>query len=290
MEENSASPTARILPTSTHTSIPNSLPTINPRLVKTPFPTATPSPFDSRVSPNGEFIANAYLEHQLPSGLQTIEIRDKQGKLIWQIPYQGEPSTSDPSPLLSVLQWSKDSSLLYFYYVFSPDGGDRAFWWTGLDLQTIDVNTGEIKQVLPGEGFMSFAISPDGTQIAYTRSQDNPSIFYLRDLSTRAEKTAPVIFGSKDYARVGDIRWSPSGKEIAFQTETKEYMAQTIYLNPSTLKQKVVREYMVDSSYFQGWSVDGNLEFIDLENGVYIVHVNPRNGKTIVIGTPTPRP
>jgi Tol biopolymer transport system component len=154
------------------------------------------------------------------------------------------------------------------------------------------VQNGKIEQVIPGErkGFVAFAFSPDETQLAFTREQDSPSIIFIRNLSTGAEKTANVLFPEKNYIRVGDIHWSPSGKEIAFQTESSDYIAQTIYLELSTMKQKAIREYMVDSSYFQGWSEDGNLEFIDLENGIYIVHVNPRNDETIVIGTPTPIP
>lgn len=257
---------------------------------KIPSATSTPWAFKSLMSPNGEFVANAYFEYQLPSGLPAIEIRDKEGKLIWQIPFQGERPTSDPHRSLDIFQWSKDSSKLFFHYVLFPDGGDRAFWWTGFDLQAFDMKTGESQYVLPGEGFMSFAISPDGTQIAYTRSQDNPSIIYIRSLSTGVEKTAYVLFGSKNYIRVGDIYWSPGGTEIAFQTEASEYKAQTIYLNLATMKQQIVREYTVTTSYFQGWSEDGNLEFLDLQNGVKIVHLNPGNGEKIIIGTPTEQP
>jgi len=65
-------------------------------------------------------------------------------------------------------------------------------------------------------------------------------------------------------------------------------MAQAIYLNPSTMEQKVVREYRVSASYLQGWSEDGNLAFFDFGIGVNIVDVNPSNNEPIVIGTPTP--
>jgi Tol biopolymer transport system component len=128
----------------------------------------------------------------------------------------------------------------------------------------MNIQTGNIEQVIPGErkGFVAFAFSPDETQLAYTREQDKPSKLFFRNLSTGTEKTVNVIFPEKNYTRVGDIHWSPSAKEIAFQTETSDYMAQTIYLDLSTMKQKVIREYMVDTAYFQGWSEDGNLEFI----------------------------
>ncbi len=181
---NSITPNNEILPTSTNASVPKPSTTIAPPLSQTPFSTLIPNAFESLVSPNGELVANAYFQSEYSSGIQTIEIRSKEGNILWQIPYKGEPPISYPRPLLTILRWSNDGSQLYFYYVWSPDGGDRAFWWTGYDLQKIDVKTGDINYLLPGNGFMSFKISPDGTQIAYTRSQDNPSIIYIRNLST----------------------------------------------------------------------------------------------------------
>lgn len=281
----SASPTARILVNTSHTPAPAL--TIGPSTIESPSPTA----FNSLNSPSGEFSANAYFEYQLPSGMPAIEILDKEGKLIWQIPFQGEMPTSDPHRSLDIFQWSKDSSQLYFYYVLFPDGGDRAFWWTGFDLQTIDMKTGKSQHVLPGEGFMSFTISPDGTQIAYTRSQDNPSIIYIRNLSTGSEKTAYVIFGSKNYARVGDIHWSPSGKELAFQTESDDYIVQTIYLNLVTMRQKVIQEYKVFDIDFQGWTSEGKLEFREYRNSFSeIVQVDVSKNEMVIIGTPTRSP
>jgi Tol biopolymer transport system component len=113
-------------------------------------------------------------------------------------------------------------------------------------LQKIDIKTGDIQYLLPGKGFMSFEISPDGTKIAYTRSQDKPSIIYIRNLSTSSEKTAYVKFGSKNYDLVGDIHWLATGKELAYQTETDDFVVQTIFLDTVTMNQKVIREYHPD--------------------------------------------
>lgn len=272
------------------TIIPAPIKTNTPKIIATP---TTNPPDLILISPSGEFIAEFDNAYSHPATRpQVIKILDKNGSLLWGIPYQHGISRSDPHPSLSIYRWSKDSQYLYFYYGYGPDGGDRAFWWDGFDLQRINVYNGDIEQVLPGdrEKFVAFAFSLDETQIAYTREQDNPSIIYIRNLSTGKEKTAEVISQSNNYVRVGDIHWSLSGQEIAFQTESKDSIAQTIVLNPSTMKQKVVRKYMVSTSYFQGWSEDGNLEFFDVGNGVYIVHVNPKSGETIVIGTPTSGP
>jgi hypothetical protein len=242
-------------------------------------------------SPNREYIAefdNAYGHPYTET--QVIEIFDNNGSRLWEIPFQYPLAESDPHPRLTIYGWSKDSAYLYFYYDFSPDGGDFAFWWDGFDLQRINIQNGDIEQVMPVErdAFVAFAFSSDETQVAYTYELDSPSIIHIRNLSTGAEKTVDVISPSKNYLRVGDIHWSPSEKEIAFQTEADNYMAQTIVLNLATMKQKVVREYMVSTSYFQGWSDNNNLEFLDIENGVNIVHVNPKNNELILIGTPTP--
>ncbi|MEW6028334.1 MAG: TolB family protein [Chloroflexota bacterium] len=291
---NSATQTPKIPHSSTYTSIPKPFMTITPAKNETPSRTASPQAFETLASPNGEFIANAYFETDHPSGMQTIEIINKEGNLIWQIPFQGELPTGYPRPLLVIFQWSNDSAQLYFYYVWSPDGGDRAFWWTGYDLQKIDVKTGDIQYVLPGQGFMSFAVSPDGEQIAYTRNQDQPSIIYIRHLFTGTERTAYVLGGSKNYVRVGDIHWSPSGNEVVFQTETEDYKVQTILLNPVTMKQKVIREYGLFTLFFDGWTEDGKLQFSEVSpNGVRIDNVfqiDVTTSEIFDVGTPTPRP
>jgi hypothetical protein len=278
--------TSTVIPvtlTPTSTTTPEIVPTL----------TSTPRlPYQILNSPNGEFIAELENADSHPAfEPQVIKIHDNSGSLLWEIPYQHETAMVDPHPGLRLYGWSKDNAFLYFYYKHSPDGGDRAFWWEGFDLQRINVQTGHIEQVIPGDpnNFVAFTFSSDETQLAYTRAQDNPSILYIRNLSTGAQKAASVIFPEKSYIRVGDIHWSPSGEEIAFQTETEDYMAQTIILTLATMEQQVVREYMVDTSYFQGWTDDGNLEFLDFDKGVRIVHVNPKNKETIVIGTPTPK-
>lgn len=281
-----------ITPTSTATFTPTE--TSTPEIV--PTSTSTREPFEPSLnSPNGEFVVefdNAYSHPAFEP--QVIKILDKNSSLLWEIPYQHETAMVDPHPGMSIYGWSKDSAYLYFYYYFSPDGGDRAFWWDGFDLQRINAQTGEIEQVISGDkkSFVAFAFSPNETQIAYTRAQDNPSVFYIRNLVTGVEKTTNVIVNtSMNYIRVGSIVWSPSGDKIAFQTESDDYVAQTIFLDPSTMKQQVVREYIVDTSYFDGWSDDENLVFLDIKGGkAYIVHLNLKNGEMIEIGTPTPQP
>jgi len=280
-----------MLLTATHITTQGPTSTIAPATSETPSPTATRVAFNSLASPNGEFVANAYHGNELLSRIPIIEVQNKEGKLIWQIPFQGEIPTTYPRRELDIFQWAKDSSKLYFYYVLDPDGGNQSFWWTGLDLQELNIKTGKTSPVLPGEGFMSFSISPDGTQIAYIRRQDQPSVIYIRNISSGIEKTAYILNDSSNFTIEGDIYWSPKGNRIAFQTQDSDYMVQTIYLNLDTLKQKVIKKYLVHTFEFQGWTNDEKLEFWEYaKNGAQIIQINVRNNISVVIGTPTPSP
>jgi hypothetical protein len=101
-------PTESLTPTFTETSVP--------AITKAPSPTTKP-PDLVLDSPNGEFIAkfdNAYGHPAYES--QVIEILDKNGSLLWEIPYQLETAMVDPHPGLTIYGWSKDSAYLYFYY------------------------------------------------------------------------------------------------------------------------------------------------------------------------------
>ncbi len=215
-----------------------------------------------------------------------IEILDNQHSVLWQIPYRGDVLTA-PHPDLYMYAWSKDSAFLYFYYIFSPDGGDRAFYWTGLDLQSVRVSDGSIRRVIDGKGFMSFAFSQDETQLAYTREQDRPRVFYVRDVASGTEKKSQVGDASGRYQLIGDIHWAADGKQLAFQTQTADYVVQTVYLDAILMKQKVIREYKLFTIWFEGWTPKGKLRFF--ENGK-IVAVDPKTGQTLAIGTPTPNP
>ncbi len=280
-------PHANTLPTAT---IAAAIATRTDAPMPTIVPTATPvMPTDVVPSPNGQFIARLWHSgvYNMPDERPTIDILNKDGSLLWQIPYQGEVATFMPSPVLQIYAWSPDSADLYFFYVFSPDGGDFAFLWTGYDLQKIHVADGHIERVLPGEGMMSFAFSPDGKQIAYSGVEKPPKFLYVRNLLTGAEKRAPVATSPSDNLMVGDIHWSPYGKSLAFQTQDSDYMVQTIYLDIAHMKTRVIREYKLYEMWFEGWTSNGNLRFYQYQK---VVAIDPSSGQTIIIGTPTPQP
>jgi hypothetical protein len=272
-------PVGTIAPILTNTATSIALP---------PTETLTPNlqpPFQVITSPNGKFVAQLRNFGSISPSI--IDVLDDQNSVLWQIPCQGDVPASLPHPELTIYSWSKDSAFLYFYYIFSPDGGDRAFYWTGLDLQSIRVSDGSIRRVIDGKGFVSFAFSEDETQLAYTRDQDRPRVFYVRDVASGTEKKVQVGDASSRYLLIGNIHWTADGKRLAFQTQTADYMVQTIYLDVARMNQKVIQEYKLEDIWFEGWTPEGNLRFF--ENGK-IVAVDPKSGRTLAIGTPTPNP
>jgi WD40 repeat protein len=287
---NAPTATSTLSPTPypTETRTPEPIPTNTPKASETPSPAPH---FAAKIlpSPSGEYVAKLYLGGDHPSGKDTIEISDKNGTLLWQIPYQGEMGTSDPRKYLGIFSWSNNSAALYFRYQWSPDGGDYAFWWDGLDLEKFDIATGNIQQILPAGGFKAFTISPDGKQLAYTRSQDDPFIIYVRNLSTGEEKTAYAKPTADEYTRVGNIHWSPSGKSLVFQTESKSYRVQTIYLDIATMQKKLIAENELYTIMFDGWNDDSSLKFLDLSSrNVLVFDLNTNEYHSI--GTATPQP
>ncbi len=283
-------PTITLVPA---TLTPNHPVTIATSTSDMPSPTAEPFIMSKLPSPNGDYIAYSYFYYGTEQ--QTIEIQDKEGKLILQIPFQGELPHYDPRPTISPYLWSSDSSQLFFCYSWSPDGGDVFIRYSCRDLQTIDIRTGEIQRVVP-EGYTAFKISPNGSHIAYLQCNDEACTIHVRNLSTGSEMTASAIANVKDYIAEGGISWSPSGDGLVFHTQNADSMLQTIYLDVATMKLKLIMEYSVPLSRpewaaFDGWVDNNTLIFVESGNmGEQVVYLNIRNNESIVIGTPTPRP
>lgn len=263
--------------------------TLTPTVIAPSPLISTPHTLDLKVSPNGEYFAYAYFYY--PTEKQTIEIKNKEDKLLWEIPFQARLSPYEPNPTIEIIRWSNDSTRLYFCYFVGPAEGRVT--WPGYELQQIDLKTGNVRHLLPGEGAMSFELSPDTSQIAYIRSQDQPRIIYIRNLSTDVEKKADVIFASKNYVGIGNIQWSPNSTGLLFETEDNHRMLQAIYLDLSTMEQKVIKEYPTYASsgwtwFFEGWVDDETVVFTESgTNGFQqTIRVNVRNNQIIVIGTP----
>lgn len=261
-------------------------PTITPEPeYHTQTPSTDPYTF-MEISPDGNYVAKLYYD---PLG-NTIQIQSKDGELLGEVSTHYDEYPGDPHPHLSIYKWSVDSKIFYYYYPNRPDGGDYAFWWDGLDLHSYIVESGEINPVLPGDGQMAFSFSPDETYIAYTRSQDDPFVLNILNLSDGSQKSVTIQQEGKNYLRVGNIIWSPSGTDLVFQTEDQDHWIETLFLEIDKMDPRVIWEYDYGTFIaFEGWEEGKTLRFFDyFEDDVYTINV--QDLLKYSLGTPTPKP
>lgn len=269
----------------TSTGIQTKAPTKQPILltstdIPTPIATLSPSPTKDPAeqviySPDGHLIAKKYEPYWYPTSVETIEIQSidgsilrkipfegeilgSDGNVLWEIPPQGEQWTGDPHPGLSILDWSQDSQELFFYYSMFFDGNHAL--WMGYDLQQINIQTGIVKRVLPGNGLMVFSFSENQELLAYVRSQDEPRRIIIRDVKSGTERSIPIITNpDKELQQVGWFIWSPYTKnELVFYTLRNEWL-QTFYLDINTMSMRLIYEDWVEEFWFDSWMPDNKL-------------------------------
>lgn len=302
----SCSSNSEITPVATHTVFPTKKPrstntpietppaTVAPTVYKIITPNVTYEPYiiESVVSPNGEYVAYAYDFYW--NYHQTVEIKDKDGKVIWQIPYQGELPKGDPHPYMNIHRWSDDSSKLYFCYYWAPDGGDDPFISSCYNLQQLDLKTGEVRSVQR---------SPDDDdQIVYVSCQHKLCIVHVQNIPTGNEKITIIDSESgNNLIQTGYIDWHLNkagfidGSGFVFHLQDSNYIVQTIYFNMLTMEYKVIKKYpaldMPGWAEFVGWVDENTLEFLESGiEGVQVVYIDVGSSETTVMGTPTPSP
>jgi hypothetical protein len=259
-----------------HTDTPN----------KTPTLTSTINPcINGLISPDEKYIAR----EKYDKGnilIEGIVICDSSGTIIWTIQSQLVKPTGSPHPDINVYRWSPDSLYLYFRYYYLPDGGDFAFFWDGFDLQSFNIKTGFINNVIPIKGFVSFSFSPDYLEIAYIPEEENPHNIHIRNVTTGIEKKTNIDRKLNGIVQLGNIHWYSDGTKLAFQIETSDYWIYTYYLNKDTMQLLLVNDYRLYALEFQGWTDDGKLKFMDYEKKE-IFFIDPQSGKTSKV-TPIP--
>jgi hypothetical protein len=245
----------------------------------TPEPTIDPI-IQSIDSPNGELSARLRVNWEKQNEKPIIEIIDKTGTVLSKVEYQYEwnPNIA-PNTYINIYGWSPDSSKLYFYYSFAYDG-----WYTlsnGSDLQSIDVYTGEVKDVLPGP-CVAFAFSSDMNKIAYTTC----SKVGIIDLTDGSNKTADIL--SSAFEQSGWIFISPSGNRVIYHTLMGDE-GTAIFLDVNSMKQKIILDnYFIEYLSFEGWTKEENPRYRELGKDIIVIDLQTLS-KT-VIGTPTPWP
>lgn len=277
------------IPLSTPTKAFTPRPTPSVTLSKTLESSPTPDPaIQVLVSPNGNLVAKLYTNSNSsrPSlEKPVIEISDKRGMLLWQIPYPGEISRSYPQPSFSIYKWANDNSALYFFEGFSYDG--YITLWDGFNLQKVDIKTGMIEKVVPGTELMAFAFSPDEYSIAYARNQATQLQLVIRNLATKSEKSVRIDIKSEKPIQVGWISWSPNGEKVLFHVETKGQV-WAFYLDTTTMTQKELLNFVLEKYWFDSWSQDNKPQYIDYYKNISVVDVE--TGKLSMVGTTTPTP
>ena len=104
--------------------------------------------------------------------------------------------------------WSDDGRYLYYSNLTSFDG--CMIFNNGMDLHQLDVTNGRTDLLLDTGLTNNLALSPDGTQVAYTQFNEQDVVVFLRDVATGKEQSVAVTTGTGD-AQSGNILWSPDG-------------------------------------------------------------------------------
>jgi hypothetical protein len=221
--------------------------------------------------------------------IQRIVIEDQSGESIQVVEYLIENPMSAPRPDLAIYGWSNDSTKLYFYNSFGFDGGGQPNLWNGYHLQSIEVETGEVNEILPADDLAAFALSPDQTQLAYALDSDLPRKIHVRDLDSGYEISALVLVpiregpGSK-YTQIGKLTWSPSGKFILVHGFGA---SQYLYLFDIE-KSWVILLFEYWEFEFDPWLNEDLIRYITYNDEVF--EYNLMTGETTLLGTATPEP
>jgi len=251
-------------------------------------------------SPDGLLVAKEYRGSSYSTNTAKIEIQDIKGSILWKIPFegvilgrdgkvwieipaQGEQWKGEPNPSLYILEWSRDSQYLYFYYRLFVDG--RQPLMDSYDLQRVNINTGVIEKVLQGTGDMAFSFSPNQEYLVYSRGQDIPRRVIIRNTSSGVEQKISFPEWDDDLD-IGDFDWSPySESELQFLTLNEEWL-QNYYLNIQELSAKLVFEFRVEDYWNDGWFPNNILRFKTLpENEITEIDIAMPTPK--IIGTAT---
>jgi Tol biopolymer transport system component len=196
----------------------------------------------------------------------------------------------DPRPNLAIADWSPDGASLYYYRSFAYDGATTL--WNGFGLQGINIASGRIGTLIPSEGLMAFAFSPDFLRLAYVLDEDDPRVLYIRTLATDELSNIRTTVPRHDagqYTQAGSIRWSDSGNMMILFTSTADERAAMILFDLAQTSSKPILEFQQDQYAIEDWSRDETLRLHDIFEGT-IVTMDAATGRLTVLGTPTPSP
>ncbi len=252
------------------TPLETGMPTNTPEIsLEIPAPTKTPVSLDARTplpadiqrtpdpaamninrwestSPDGKWIAQGIFALPKPEsdiGLDytRLTLENTDGSIRWTVKDTWR-ETGLGYTLPKPVKWSQEGS--YFYFTNSPVvEGCTALPVNGSDLQRVDLETGEMREMLPDVAFW-ISLSPDESLLAYIKQ--GSSNLWIRDLNTGDEKEIKINPGIDFDA--GNIVWSPNGQFLALtlanQPCTGNYPDSGIYAESTSI-------LIVDSSTYE---------------------------------------
>jgi hypothetical protein len=238
---------------------------------------------------NGEF--NTSLSYaQLPSGVLTVNVSDL--TLIGDsITWQGQWSPTTPrtdlqaNPTLQSGLCLTADSLAQLQPAPSAMANGKALIYEKLDTGTWGLAVynldGSQKQVVVPNGNWG-ALSPDGSQAAYSASDNG---IHIVDLASLTEKILPGAGGF-------NLHWSPDGKQIAYVGMGDGVINSVWVITTDGTPARQISDLSYESVI--GWSPDGKLYFVAPYTGgaawkVYSHEVTSGTTQerfTIVNGTP----
>jgi Tol biopolymer transport system component len=167
------------------------------------------------LSPDGNWLAYTCGDHTIDRTLNIVSLKGKQ----WTLAYndflpKNQLEDTKPSSGLGPVHW-KNGDYLYFTPGYGGDYWGTCLYFAGnTALYRLDLKEGIVSAVLPPISrytFYDFAFSPTDLKLAYIQDGENYPV--ILDLST-GKKTRIVV----EQSSVGQLIWSPDGKQLAYAT------------------------------------------------------------------------
>ena len=166
--------------------------------------------------------------------------------------------------------WSGDGHYLYVVDDIIPDGCQVPGGYHG-NLRRVDLQSGEVEQIVENGFFGSIALSVDGERVIYRELGDvEVAVLDLQSLGEQRIKIDPGVDES-DFWLVGKFSWSPDGKRVlfpitydaCFPAGSKLLIVDVAQLTSRTILEKDQRTFSV-----VGWNEPNSAQLVD-QDGKY---------------------
>ena len=272
-----SSPTKTAVPDPTATAKPSFTPT--PAFTNTPSSTSIPETetiiLEESASSNGNWSAIISLTNQDRNKKLEFRASNKSSKQEWLVEQTKWNELETPSswvPFPYIFKWSNDNN--YLYYSHEPNFNDGCFGIFrpgGLDLNRIDLNTGEIVTILD-DGGTWMALSPDEKKLAYIDTfGGNVSIVEIESTDIQTFPLPPIENEMKYVTDTSDLYWSPDGNSLVYAhyvgaCDLLVPFSYIIQLYPDTNQQKFLIENDEHGYVPLAWNIQDQIVLKGNEN------------------------